>query len=107
MVWMEMLLQLPLIVVLLYGYATRGQWTRQVALLYAVHVLTTMPPLFFEFESKLQVPHKYCIFGIYAPWAVMPAVMLVRFAFGNPFGPTQQRTSKSATESCSARVKSS
>jgi hypothetical protein len=81
---MEVLIQMPLTVALLYGYAQGSAWIRQLGLVYAVHVLTTMPPILNHFESTLKPPHKYCVFGVYAPWLVMPVVMLARFTVGAP-----------------------
>lgn len=96
---------MPLSLALLYGYAVRAKWLRITAVLYAVHVLTTMPPLFMHFESVMKVPHKYCIEAIYAPWVVMPAIMLLRFACGSP-GAGTRRPSRSGQETSSKRKSS-
>jgi hypothetical protein len=97
LVWMELLFQMPLAIALLYSYAQGLSWTRQLGLVYAVHVLTTMPPIFYHFESTLQPPHKYCVFGVYAPWVVMPTIMLARFALGAPNITRRRGTTKTST----------
>ena len=76
---------------------------RVIGSIYAVHVLTTMPPLFFHFEATMTKPHKYCIFAIYAPFAVMPAIMLLRFALGGPGG---RRAPRSSSDGASRRKSS-
>ena len=96
LVWMELLVQMPLTVALLVGYAKRAKWLRNLALLYAMHVLTTLPPIFMHIEHSMKAPHKYCIQAIYAPWVVMPALMLLRFSFGAPAARRRASTSGQA-----------
>lgn len=90
---------------LLYGYARRAKWLRTLGSMYAVHVLTTMPPLFLHFEQAMKAPHKYCIQAIYAPWVVMPALMLLRYSIGAPAGTAARRRSAGGGEGV-ARKKS-
>lgn len=92
LVWMEVLLQLPMTVALLYGYAARRKFIRPLGIIYAVHVLTTMPPILYHFETTMPVPHKFCVYGVYAPWVVMPAIMLLRFACGSPRSAPRRRS---------------
>jgi tryptophan-rich sensory protein len=105
LVWMELLVQMPCSIALLYGYAQRKKWLRALGSLYAVHVLTTMPPLYMHFESVMKVPHKYCVEAIYAPWVVLPLLMLLRYACGAPPGTSRKRPSQSGSEGV-ARKKS-
>lgn len=79
MIWVELLVQLPWIVVLLYGYTVRAQWMRTLGLAYGVHVTTTMAPLFGHFLTSSN-PQKWAVIAIYMPWFVMPLIMAVRFA---------------------------
>lgn len=79
MIWVEFAVQLPCILVLLYGYARRAQWMRTAGLMYGVHVATTMIPLFGHFLGS-DNPHKASVLAIYMPWFIMPVIMAVRFA---------------------------
>ena len=94
LVWQEVIVQIPLIVALLYGYATCARWVRLIGAVYAVHVLTTMPPILLHFEATMKPPHKWCVYGFYGPFAAMPALMLLRYALGSPFAaPKRARSS--------------
>jgi tryptophan-rich sensory protein len=71
LVWMELIVQIPLSVLLLWAYHTKSNVLRPAVLVYAAHVLTTMAPIFFHFNESLKAPHKWCVMSIYSPWAVI------------------------------------
>jgi hypothetical protein len=78
LVWLELIVQIPMIIFLLWAYHKKSNVLRPTVLVYAAHVLTTMVPIFFHFNSSLKAPHKWCVMSIYLPWAVMPTVMALR-----------------------------
>ena len=80
LVWLELVIQIPLSIFLLWLYHSKTSWLRPTVFVYAAHVLTTMVPIFSHFNDNLQAPHKWCVMTIYSPWAVMPVVMAARFA---------------------------
>lgn len=79
-----MLLQLPACVALARAWAFRrpGAWLP--ALLYAVHVLSTMPPIFLELLSDPR-PTRTCI-AVYAVWVALPLLIVARCAAAGPGG---------------------
>eukprot|EP00892_Ulva_mutabilis_P006491 jgi/Ulvmu1/4213/UM019_0192.1 len=81
LVWMEILIQMPLSVFLIWTYQCKVPSLRWAALLYSTHVITTMPPIIAHFSSTLEAPHIWCVLSIYSPWVVFPTLMLLRFSF--------------------------
>lgn len=78
LVWMEIIVQIPMSILLLWAYHAKAKILRPAVLVYSAHVLTTMVPIFLHFNETMQAPHKWCVMTIYAPWVVMPVLMAAR-----------------------------
>ena len=70
---------MPWILCLFYGYARQAQWMGRWGLAYGVHVTAMMPALLGHFALSNN-PRKWEVCAIYAPYALVPALMVVRFA---------------------------
>jgi hypothetical protein len=79
LVWMEIFVQIPLMLFLLWAYATRSKALRVAALVYSAHVLTTMVPILVHFHTSMKPPHRWCVMAVYSPWVIIPAMMGIRF----------------------------
>jgi hypothetical protein len=98
MVWMELLFQIPVLTYILISYIRRSKSMRTIVYVYTAQILTTMIPIMAHIHYTMPAPHKYCVMGIYAPWAILPTLMATRFTFVSDF-PTKRRKALSHAKS--------
>lgn len=87
-IWAEVTLQLPACAIVAVGWHRRREWVRMPALLYSVHVLTTMLPIMFVLRADPR-PTLTCLL-VYSVWIVLPLLSAWRCLAsgeGQLFGP--------------------
>ena len=75
-IWFEVTLQLPACALIAYGWANRREWVKTPALVYSVHVLTTMVPIMavLYFDPR---PTIMCL-AVYGIWVALPLLVAAR-----------------------------
>ncbi|KAG8463257.1 hypothetical protein KFE25_011254 [Diacronema lutheri] len=84
LIWGELIYQVPSCFVLGAAWARRRPGVWLPALVYAVHVLSTMAPIFFELCADAR-PTRTCL-AVYAVWVALPLVILARCVAAGPTG---------------------
>lgn len=82
MVWAELLLQLPFFLAALHAYRRRARWIRLPAIVYGVHVASFVYVILFALwhEPTLTTQQCFWLTGIYAPYLLLPLLIVYRFA---------------------------
>eukprot|EP00798_Chlamydomonas_sp_ICE-L_P018166 gene18166-24598_t len=81
----ELLFQFPFFFVAAYAFACEKRWIRIPALIYGVHVATTMIPILGDFMMSFSPP-KWQLAAIYSPYFFIPLMLAIRMAaMENPF----------------------
>jgi len=88
----ELAFQLPFFFVAAYAFSAGKAWIRTPALLYGVHTATTLVPilghiLFDEDPALGSAPDRLKLAAIYAPWLLVPLLLVARMLRAEPFGP--------------------
>ncbi|GMH37061.1 hypothetical protein BSKO_04934 [Bryopsis sp. KO-2023] len=91
MVFSELAFQVPFFIVAVFAMLARKEWIRIPCIIYGAHTVTTMIPILYSLISPaLEGPVEYdlpYLMQNYVPFAVMPAVIMIRWCFGGkPFG---------------------
>lgn len=101
LVWCELLFQLPFFFLGTYAVLQGRSWIRLPALLYVVHVLTTMVPIGATLCTATDGPlgpitamQRLHLVLLYLPYAVLPALLGAR-AFSLPASPSSSRSPSS------------
>jgi hypothetical protein len=81
-VWAELLLQVPLFVLLLVGWARCAAWVRLPVVIYGAHTATTLVPILAEIAAApgLSDGERWKLVAIYIPYLLMPLALLWRAA---------------------------
>jgi hypothetical protein len=77
LVYMEVLLQLPLLILNCYAFIAGKDWGRITGIIYSSHVATTMFPIFADILAK-NIPTQNLLIGIYIPYLIVPLILLAR-----------------------------
>lgn len=81
---LQLLFQVPCCAALAHAWARRRQGAWLPALVYAVHVLSTMPPILLELLADPR-PTRTCV-AVYSVWVALPILVLARCAAAGPAG---------------------
>lgn len=74
----ELALQLPFFFVAAYAFTYQCRWIRIPALIYGIHVATTLVPILGDFISYS--PPKWPLAAIYVPYFIIPLAIAIRMA---------------------------
>ena len=78
-IWLEILVQAPVYVLGLYAFARQRPWFRGPAVVYSLVLLTIMPIVLGEqLAGPHATPRPGLVLAVYAPWVVMPLLLLRR-----------------------------
>jgi hypothetical protein len=89
-IWAELLFQTPFFFIATYGLLFKKNWIRIPSIIYGSHVATTVWAIIAEFlyDTTITQDQKMVLFGFYAPYFVIPALLMVYMAVTpQPFGP--------------------
>lgn len=90
----ELLFQLPLLIANSYAFIAGKDWGRITGVIFSTHVATTMFPIFADILAS-NTPTQNLLIGIYAPYLIVPLIMLARLATQqHPFTEVVPRISK-------------
>lgn len=78
----ECFVQFPFFFVATYAFIAKANWIRIPALIYGVHVSTTMVPILAEIlYGSHSGPHSLALAGIYAPYLIVPLLLAIKMSF--------------------------
>lgn len=92
-IWAECLFQMPFFFVATYGLWKRKNWIRIPSIIYGSHVATTVWAILAEIllGNDNTVQEKATLFGFYAPYFVVPALLVIVMAWSpEPFAKTEK-----------------
>jgi hypothetical protein len=88
-IWAELLFQTPFFFVATYALIYKKNWIRIPSIIYGAHVATTVWAIIAEFivSTKISDKEKAVLFGFYAPYFIVPALLMWYMAVTPvPFG---------------------
>lgn len=92
----ELLVQLPFFFVASYAFIYSKKWIRIPALMYGVHVATTLVPILADIIAGPEGGrHKTTLAAIYLPYFVLPLALALRMAvMADPFPQSESKKKK-------------
>lgn len=95
-VWVEVLLQVPYFFAALAAWRARAPWIRIPTIVYGSHTATTLVPILAHFlaDTRLSTTERARLVAIYAPYLLMPLLMLWRACTREHLFPERVRAKK-------------
>lgn len=96
-IWAELIFQFPFFFVATYGLLFKKNWIRIPSILYGSHVATTVWAIIADLlgNNVNTTQEKYVLFGFYAPYFIIPALLAVYMAMNpKPFGSSEEKKRK-------------
>ncbi|KNC77202.1 hypothetical protein SARC_10331 [Sphaeroforma arctica JP610] len=93
----ELIFQIPIFFLAVYGYWNRCNWIRDPLMVYGAHVTTTLVPVLYELYRNDQVEdgQKLVLAAFYIPYLIIPFLITLRmFMCTVPFPPVDIKKSQ-------------